>query len=174
MGKKNLKEIGKLGKTFGFDGSLKLVIDPPLLAELKKAEFVFIPTAGHKVPYFVNKIKTGNPLTIKLEDVDSKEDALSLSGQKVYIEAAVKTASGPMQLKEITQLGDLVDFELQDEKIGTIGKIAAIYELPQQWMASIEYEEREVLIPLNEEFVVAIDVARKIVRTDLPEGILKL
>lgn len=174
MGKKNLKEIGKLGKTFGFDGSLKLVIDPPLIIELKKAEFVFIPTAGHKVPYFVSKIKTGNPLTIKLEDVDSKEDAHALSGQKVYIEAEVKTTAGPVKLKEITQLADLVDFELQDEKIGVIGKIADIYELPQQWMASIDYDDREVLIPLNEEFVIAIDTARKIVRTDLPEGILKL
>jgi len=171
---KNLKEVGKLGKTFGFDGSLKLAIDAALLAELKKAEFVFIPTAGHKVPYFVDKIKTGKPLTIKLEDVDSKEDALSLSGQKIYIEAAEKVTSGPVPLTEITQLSELVDFELQDEKLGKIGNIAAIYELPQQWMASIDYEDREVLIPLNEEFVVAIDVAQKIVLTHLPEGILVL
>lgn len=171
---KNLKEVGKLGKTFGFDGSLKLAIDSALLAELKKAEFVFIPTAGHKVPYFVDKIKTGKPLTIKLEDVDSKEDALSLSGQKVYIEAAEKAPSGPIQLKEITQLSELVDFELEDEKLGKIGKIAAIYELPQQWMASIDYEDREVLIPLNEAFVVAIDIAQKNVLTNLPEGILVL
>lgn len=171
---KNLKEIGKLGKTFGFDGSLKLAIDSALLTELKKAEFVFIPTAGHKVPYFVDKIKTGKPLTIKLEDVNSKEDALSLSGQKIYIQAEEKTTSGPIPLKEITQLSDLVAFELQDEKIGEIGKIAAIYELPQQWMASVDYEDREVLIPLNEEFVVAIDIAQKIVLTDLPEGLLVL
>ncbi len=171
---KNLKEIGKLGKTFGFDGSLKLAIDSALLTELKKAEFVFIPTAGHKVPYFVDKIKTGKPLTIKLEDVNSKEDALSLSGQKIYIQAEVKATSGPVQLKEITQLSDLVAFELEDEKIGKIGKIAAIYELPQQWMASVDYEDREVLIPLNKEFVVAIDIAQKIVLTDLPEGLLVL
>ena len=71
MAKTSLQEVGKLGKTFGFDGTLKVKIESSFLAQLETAEVVFIETAGNKLPYFLEKISQENPTTIKFEDVNS-------------------------------------------------------------------------------------------------------
>lgn len=174
MAKKVWIEVGKLGKTFGFNGSLKLDVDDRQLPVLQAAEFVFIETSGNKIPYFVSEIMDGNPLTIKLEDIDSKETAQTLSGQKIYLESLVTSSPKEKKLKEIGHLSELIGFNLQDELTGPIGEILDIYELPQQWLAAIVYQEKEILIPLNDQFITAIDETQQLIYTKLPEGLLDL
>ena len=174
MAKTSLQEVGKLGKTFGFDGTLKVKIESSFLAQLETAEVVFIETAGNKLPYFLEKISQENPTTIKFEDVNSKEEAQVISGQKLFLELKAEEVKGPLGMTEISHWTDLVDFRLEDEKAGPLGVIEEIYELPQQWMASIDYQGEEVLIPLNEAFVKGIDPSEKVVFASLPEGLLDL
>ncbi len=174
MAKTSLQEVGQLGKTFGFDGTLKVKIDSSYYAELQTAEVVFIDTAGNKLPYFLTKLTLDTPTTIKFEDVNSKEEAQVIAGQKLYLEVATEVVKGPLGMTEISHWTDLVDFQLEDEKIGTLGIIEEIYELPQQWMASVTYQGEEVLIPLNETFVKQIDPVEKNVLTLLPDGLLEL
>ncbi|MBX2877851.1 MAG: ribosome maturation factor RimM [Saprospiraceae bacterium] len=174
MAKTSLQEVGKLGKTFGFDGTLKVKIEGSYLAQLQAAEFVFIETAGNKLPYFLEKITQDSSTTIKFEDINSKEEAQVIAGQKLYLELVAEEVKGPLGMTEINHWTDLVGFQLEDEKVGTLGVIQEIYELPQQWMASIDYKGEEVLIPLNETFVKGIDPTEKVVVTVLPEGLLEL
>lgn len=172
MSNTSFQEVGKLGKTFGFDGALKLKILPAFLAQIQSAEVIFIETIGNKLPYFVEKITFDKPAIIKFEDINSKEEAQVIAGQKMYLELPVAEQSGPLVKAEIAAWKDLLGFQLEDEQFGPIGIIQEIYELPQQWMASIEYQGEEVLIPLNEAFVKGIDPLAKVILTDLPEGLL--
>lgn len=174
MSKTSFQEVAKLGKTFGFDGTLKLVTTPSLLPQLQAAEVVFIETLGHKLPYFVENIKLEKPATIKFEEIQTKEEAQVITGQKVYVELAIEEDSSPLAKAQMTEWTDLLTFQLEDEHLGPIGVIQEIYELPQQWLASIEYQGEEVLIPLNEAFVKGIDPTAKLILTDLPEGLLEL
>lgn len=174
MAKTSLQEVGKLGKTFGFDGTLKVRLESTFLPQLRAAEVVFIETSGNNLPYFLEQLTEDNPATIKFEDVNSKEDAQLIAGQKIYLEVAEEDVKGPLGMTEISHWTDLIEFRLEDEKKGPIGTIQEIYELPQQWMASIDYEGEEILIPLNETFVKGIDPAEKVVLTELPDGLLEL
>lgn len=174
MAKSSLQEVGKLGKTFGFDGTLKVRLESSFLPQLQTAEVVFIETSGNKLPYFVEQLTQDNPATIKFEDVNSKEEAQLIAGQKIYLELAAELVKGPLGMTEISHWSDLIDFQLEDEKIGPVGTIQEIYELPQQWMAGIEFQGEEILIPLNETFVKGIDPSTKVVITELPEGLLDL
>lgn len=174
MAKTSLQEVGKLGKTFGFDGTLKVRLEPSFLPQIQAAEFVFIETAGNKLPYFVRQLTNDKPATIKFEDVNSKEEAQLIAGQKIYLEVAAVDIKGPLGMTEISHWTDVVGFRLEDEKTGSIGTIEEIYELPHQWMASIDYEGAEILIPLNETFVKGIDPSEKVVVTELPDGLLEL
>ena len=174
MAKKILVEVGKLGKTFGFEGSLKLKINPGQLDHLRQATFVFIETAGNKVPYFVEQISEDAPLTIKLEDLDSKEAAQLVAGQKVFIEKAHAPQQEKRLLDELQDFKDLVGFMVEDEEAGTIGQVADVFELPQQWMAAVNYQDGEVLIPLNPALITAVDAVQGVIYTSLPEGLLEL
>lgn len=174
MAKTSFHEAGKLGKTFGVDGTLKIKIDPSFLPQLQAAEVVFIETIGNKLPYFLEKLTLDSPAAIKFEDINSKEEAQIIAGQKLYLELATEEVKGPLGSPGIAHWSDLVDFLLEDEILGELGLIREIYELPQQWMASIDYKGEEALIPLNETFVKEIDAEGKIIVTRLPDGLMDL
>lgn len=55
-----------------------------------------------------------------------------------------------------------------------MGEILEVKEYPQQFLATVNYKETEVLIPLNEAFILEIDMDKKVVKFDLPEGLLEL
>lgn len=63
---------------------------------------------------------------------------------------------------------------LVDQNAGEIGHITEVLEMPQQEMAAVQYQGREVLIPLNEQFIIEVDHATQKVLMDLPEGLLNL
>jgi len=174
MAKTSFHEAGKLGKTFGLDGTLKVKVDPSFLPQLQAAEVVFIETIGNKLPYFLEKLTLDHPTAIKFEDINSKEEAQIIAGQKLYLELVAEEVKGPLGSPGIANWSDLVDFLLEDEVLGKLGVIQEIYELPQQWMASIDYKGEEALIPLNETFVKGIDAEGKIVVMHLPEGLMNL
>ncbi|MEQ1744165.1 MAG: hypothetical protein ABMA02_01980 [Saprospiraceae bacterium] len=74
----------------------------------------------------------------------------------------------------MSEYGYLVGFMLKDQSVGEIGIVQEVLELPQQEMAVVLWKGKEVLVPLNTAFVVSIDLARKEVVTDLPDGLLSL
>ena len=59
-----------------------------------------------------------------------------------------------------------------DALLGEIGIIDEVLEMPQQEMAFLKYKERDVLVPLNEQFIQSIDEANRQVMVDLPDGLL--
>ncbi len=74
--------------------------------------------------------------------------------------------------EETLEYGHLEGFLLVDKTAGEVGRIDEVLDMPQQEMAFLQYRNREVLIPLNEQFITAIDERAKKVFTDLPEGLL--
>ena len=61
---------------------------------------------------------------------------------------------------------------IRDEHAGKIGAILRVEEFPQQEMAFVEYKGQEVLIPMNDAFIVSIDKTKEEIIMNLPEGLL--
>ncbi|NRA50347.1 MAG: hypothetical protein HRU12_14545 [Phaeodactylibacter sp.] len=109
------------------------------------------------------------PLVMKLEDIDSKEDARELIGLDILLpESAVE---GQLTIEDFRLLEG---FTVLVEEVGEIGPILAIESYPEQIMALVQYGEKEVLIPLNETFLQAIYPEEQRVEMQLPEGLLDL
>jgi 16S rRNA processing protein RimM len=164
--------VGKLGKVHGLEGFLRLHLEDIYLEDVAKAGVLF---AGHPrtpLPYFIESVKGGPTLLVRFEDMANREDATPLSGQDVYLrETDISEASDDQDGPDYE---DLVGYQLHDTQAGTLGEIAEVLEYPQQWMAIIQRDDQEVMIPLNEVFVQSIDKGKRIVHTDLPEGLLSL
>jgi len=56
--------------------------------------------------------------------------------------------------------------------LGEIGTIDEVLEMPQQEMAFLKYKGRDVLVPLNEQFIQSVDEGNRRVMVDLPDGLL--
>lgn len=163
--------IGSILKTRGLKGELQLYVD---FEGLDKINFsaVFVDMAGKLVPYFVQSIKypQRNTAYLYVEDIDTIEKATPLVKKDVYLPNKLK----PKKKKSEFTLKDLLGFIAIDENEGELGEIAEINEYPQQLVAAVHYQNREVLFPLNEEIIKGINVEEQVVYIELPDGLLDI
>jgi len=170
------QSIGFTKKTYGVKGELKLNITDKYLEDFAQAEVLFLGLAGRKIPYFIEYINFENPFTIKFEDKNTKEAAIELTGKEIFMRTKDLL---PEEEKVLEIEGGLfyekyVDYQIKDQTHGLLGKIEAIIEYPQQEMAALSFKKKEVLIPLNEQLIISIDEAARLIEMDLPAGLLEL
>ncbi len=163
--------IGSVIKTRGLKGELQAFID---FDEPEKLDFdaLFLEVQGKLVPYFVESFKMPqkNTAFIYLEDVDHIDKATPLAKKDIYLPNKLK----PKKKKGDFGLKDLLNFIAVDINEGELGEIIELQELPQQLIATVHYQGKEVLFPLNEAVIKGIDVVKGIVTVDLPEGLLEI
>jgi 16S rRNA processing protein RimM len=167
----NSFRIGTILKTRGLKGELQLYIDFENLFDID-IEAIFIDMAGKLVPYFVESIKYPQKgiAYIYVEDIDTIEKATPLVKKDVYLPNKLK----PKKKKSEFTLKDLLGFIAIDENEGELGEITEINEFPQQLIATVNYKDCDVLFPLNESIIKAIDVVKNKVFIDLPDGLLEI
>ena len=107
---------------------------------------------------------------IYLEDVDVIEKAQTLVRKKIYLPNSKKPERDPEEFL----ISDLKGFKVVDANEGELGEIKEIHEYPQQFVASVLYQEREILFPLSDDLIEEIDQDQNTLYVNLPEGLVDL
>ncbi len=163
--------IGYITKTKGLKGEVQLFFEFDEYDELE-LDTLFLELNGKMVPFFVasHKIYENSTALLYLEDLDHVDKAKALVKKKVYLPLSKK----PERNSDEFFYTDLKGFKAIDETLGELGEILEVNEYPQQYVAAINYKGKEVLFPLNEDFIVEIDDEENILTLDLPEGLLDI
>ncbi len=164
-------KIGRTGKAFGTEGALKFKVEEQFLDDFFDAAVIFIEQMGKPVPFFIEGLHNDAPLIIKLEEVDSRETALELAGKDVFLR---REDVADESLEQPFDFTALEGFRIIDRTVGEIGLIEEVLELPQQMMAVVEYQGREVLIPLTDQLILSVEAENREIEMALPEGLLEL
>lgn len=172
----NYIQIGYTKKTQGYKGVLRMVIENAYADDAINAGALFLEIDGRYLPYFVDEIEINKNSTVKFEEVDSKESAVKLTSKGIYLRQSDIKEIKSLEVKpnEDLQYSFLKGYQLHDVSLGLIGEIVDILEFPHQEMASVIHQEKELLVPINEQLIDNIDEFVKKVVFDLPEGILEL
>ena len=146
-------KIGFIGKSHGLKGELKFKIEEDFIADFSGVDVIFIEIKGKKTPYFIESIRAPNNPIIKFEDIESREAAMTLQHKPIFLK------SSDIQVEVVES--DLVYFKyinywITDKTLGKLGKIETVEDFPQQEMAIITIEENDVLIPMNDLFIINI------------------
>jgi 16S rRNA processing protein RimM len=164
-------KTGKLVAVHGLKGELILKHELGKKTSLKNLKAVFTEDKKDSFfPWFVEstKVKSENEIYLKLEGVNTREAAGWFSQKEVWLpeedfkKFAAKTAPAGL-------LGYTI---INDKK--SLGQIAEIIEQPHQLLCRLELNKKEVLIPLNENFLKKIDHKKKQVIVELPDGLLQI
>ena len=121
----------------------------------------------------VEHLKNEKEAILKLEEVDSREAALKLYNKEIFVEKKL-VRENPITKEKENEFSIFLGFIISDQELGLIGKIIDIAEYPQQIMAFVEYEGKEIMIPLNETFILEIDPEKKTISMDLPRGLISI
>jgi len=160
----NLLESGYFSRTHGTKG--QLVFKTFVAFEPEEVKVLFVELSGSKAPYFVEDFKmAASDLVISLEGIDNPEKAKTLVNKKVFLEES-------LVLPETEQ--ELLGYVVQDVLKGVLGEVKAISENGAQQLLHLNYKGKEVILPLVEDFIEAIDDEKREIRYMAPEGLIEL
>lgn len=163
--KKDFIAAGVIEKAHGTKGELRLGLD----TNLPLKEWVFIEINKKPVPFFIEHASQNEFQTIvKLEGIDDLQRASGLTGHQVLL-LSKKGSKKRMSIDKTVE-----GFTLTDSFFGSLGKVEKVEESPGQVLFSTTYQDRELLIPAVEEFILKIDQKKKTIYLNLPEGLLDL
>lgn len=170
-------EIGYTKKPHGLKGEIKFHVEEKYVEDLTATDTIFIEMKGKTMPFFVEDVRVGNNIIVKLEDVSTPEAAMQLASKKLLLRESdlIPDEEREFEVEADFQMlyGHVEGYTIFDN--GTnVGLVASLVEYPQQFMAVVHYNKRDVLVPLNQAFVKKIDDKTKTIEMNLPEGILDL
>ncbi|WP_010231710.1 ribosome maturation factor RimM [Gillisia marina] len=164
--------LGKIVSKFSFKGEVLIKLDTDEPEEYTGMESVFVDYNENLVPFFIERsgLHRSTLLRVKFEDVDTEEDAEDIMKCDVYL---------PLnQLPELDgdkfYFHEIIGFTVEDINYGTVGKITAINDSTAQSLFEIDKDGKQILIPLNDEFIEKLDKKNKIIFVQTPEGLIDL
>ncbi len=172
MKKEDCFYLGKIVKKYSFKGELlaKLDTDEPELYE--NLDAIFIDLRGNLVPFFVesSQLHKSDLLRLNFEDVDSEADADALLKYDLYLplDLLPKLEGNKFYFHEV------IGFKITDENFGEVGIIKRVNDSTAQALFEIDRNSIEILIPMNDEFIVNVDRENKTVFVNTPEGLIDL
>ena len=167
------KKVGKVLKTHGREGELIISSDLTLPDKFVKEESIFIKADGLLVPFFIEHafLKTSYTAVIKLEDVNSIEDADELTSLNWYL----TNDQWKMLFKEeAADYNFLKQFLVLDQNNQEIGQVTDVLDIPSNTLLQVNYKDHIVEIPINEETLLSVDEDKEILKITIPEGLLDL
>ncbi len=173
MTKDNCYFLGKVTQTHGLKGEVILWLDvdqPELYAEL---DSVLLDMGNELVPYFLESLLIrGKKSIAKFEDIETIEETAPIINKELYLPMDVLP-----ELEDDTSFyyHEIIGFELEDENTGeAYGSVTQVYEGSGQDLIAFEKEGKEVLVPISDEIVKTVDRDKKIIKVNLPDGLLDL
>lgn len=163
-------QIGVILKAQGVQGVLAVQVEPMHVDLLVDLDAVFIiNNRNEKVPHFIETVEAVSDETvlIKLEDINSREQVIALIKQPILVRKEELA-------KDLANDKFVLDFIIVDNTIGEIGAIEEIIEMPYQQLARVIYNEKEVLVPLHDDFITGVDEQSRKIFMNLPQGLIEV
>lgn len=167
-------KIGRMGKPHGMKGELSMQCDDDVFDRVN-ANYLVLDVDGILVPFFIEeyRFRSDDVVLMKLEDIDSEQQARELTGYDVYF---LHSLADNGESKEVSWQ-QLQGFEVLDHQYDdrVVGRVAGIDISTVNTLLEVEREDgSDVFIPASEELVVDVDIAGRQIVLDIPDGLLEL
>jgi 16S rRNA processing protein RimM len=166
-------QLGYVMKAHGYKGEVMVFLDVDNPQEYRQLSSVFVEKAEQLIPFFVQQIqvieKAGTSQAIvKFEDINNGDQAAELKGCALYLPLNTLPALDDDQF----YFHEIIGFTVVDKQLGKLGTVTNVYNLEHQDLIAMDYQNREVLIPMIDDIVLSVDREAQHLEVDLPEGLL--
>ena len=173
MDKKDYYFLGKITKTSGFKGSLMFFFDVDDTSPYNGLEAVFVEVGGSDfIPFVIENIafRHNNTAIVKLVDINSEDEAVSLVGAELYLPLAFLP---PLEGKKF-YFHEIMEFKVVDKIQGDIGNVTDVLDQTGQPIFIIQKGEKEILIPMTDEIIQKVDRKNKVIEIEAPDGLIDI
>lgn len=163
--------IGQISKSHGINGEMSFSFTSDVF-DKEDVLFVILEVDGIFVPFFIEtyRFKTNSTGLIKLKGVDTDEHCRELLGLTIYVQ---KKHLESVENTDI-DMDYFVGFSLVDTEHGLVGVISEVDQTTDNALFVIGEGQDEILIPFGEDYILEVDHEAKVIKVNLPEGLLSL
>lgn len=164
--------LGKITKPHGLKGEVTVWLDVDNPDDYEGLDAVFLEIKNELVPFIISDIQIrGKKSIAKFEDINKIEQTESIVGAELYL----PLISLPKLSGKKFYYHEVIGFEIYDNNLQkSIGLLKAIYESSGQDLFGIDANGIEILVPIVDEFIVAVDRTIKRIEINAPEGLLDI
>ncbi|PKA82639.1 16S rRNA processing protein RimM [Ulvibacter sp. MAR_2010_11] len=172
MQKENCFYLGKIVKKYSFKGELLVKLDTDDPEQFVKMESVFVEQHNNLIPFFIaeSSLHKSELLRVKFEEVTSEADANGLIGAALYLPLNMLPKLTGTQF----YYHEIIGYVVQDISFGEVGTIVGVNDTTAQALFEINRDGKEILIPINDNFIKKVDRTAKTILLDVPEGLIEL
>ena len=167
--KEEVFKIGIINKPQGVKGEVSFTFTDDIFDRVEDCDYLVLLLDGILVPFFIEeyRFRSDNVALVKFEGIDSTEKARTLTNVEVYY--PVKFMDDQ---EEISSWNYFIGFRVEDIHHGCLGTVVDVDDATMNVLFVIENGDEEVLLPAHEEFILDIDRKKKILKVDIPDGLL--
>lgn len=169
ISREDILRVGHTQKPHGIRGEIILLFQKAEYADID-AEYYFLEIDGIPVPFFVEEFTFATDVSarVKFEDVNDEKTASRYVNLEVFLPREAVNAG---HMPDSDDWEFFVGYTIVDQYGETLGIIREVDRTTLNVLFIVQQEERELLIPAAEDFIVAIDAEEKILEMFLPEGL---
>lgn len=160
--------IGRLGRTHGVKGEISFFFDDDIF-DRTDADFLILKVDGILVPFYIEeyRFRSDELALVKFESIDTQDRATEFVGTEVYFPRDVADEEeGPLSASHV------IGFTIQEADSGqAVGRVARVDTATANMLFELD---NGTLIPVAEDWITEIDRDKKLIRMNLPDGLLDL
>ena len=172
MRKEDCFYLGKIVRKHSFRGEVVIKLDTDEPELYQEMESIFVDLGNNLVPFFIQKslLQKGNQLRTRFEGIENEADADSILKSDVYLPISLlpKLEGNKFYYHEV------IGFIVKDINYGEVGEILNINDSVAQPLFEIKKEEKEIFIPMIDDFIKKVDRENKTILVETPEGLIDL
>ena len=173
MKKEDCVELGYIAKAHGLNGEVKAVFDVHDIDEYQKVKTLYLSKKDSPLQAIEVKslqVKTDKMAHITFKGFQYRDQGEALVGSTIFY---------PLEnLPELPEghfyYFDVIGFDVIDKQLGQLGKVKEFISGPAHDIMVMDYQDKEVLIPVTDDIVIQADKDKSLIHTHLPEGLLEI
>lgn len=167
--KEEVFKIGVINKPHGVKGEVSFTFTDDIFDRVD-CEYLILLLDGILVPFFMEgyRFRSDNSALVKFEDIDTAEQARRLTNVEVYFPKKYMD-----EQEDVTSWNFFTGFRVEDVRHGYLGEITNVDDSTLNVLFVIEKDGEELLLPAHEEFILDIDRKRKVMKVDVPNGLIE-
>lgn len=167
--KEEVFKIGVINKPHGVKGEVSFTFTDDIFDRVD-CDYLILLMDGILVPFFMEeyRFRSDNVALVKFEDIDTAEQARKFTNVEVYFPKKFMD-----EQEDVTSWNFFIGFRVEDVHHGYLGEITDVDDTTMNVLFSIEKDGEELLLPAHEEFIIDLDREKKVMKVDVPDGLIE-
>lgn len=169
-------KIGYITKFRGLRGEVEMSFTDDCF-DTGTAEYLVLDMDGILVPFFWEeyKFKNNDTIILKFEDIDDQKQAEKIVGTSVYYPKSCLPHFEKGDTHTLSSYKALTGFQVYNKDNEILGNILYVDDSSENILLTIEMpNKKEIMVPFHNDFLLDFDIKERILKMDLPEGLLQL